>query len=399
MIAIIAQNAAASLASCGSFACTLAAGRGDDSSSVLRFLYPHKFLEDPLRVLVSALVCALLVGVANAQNNTQPVVKPRVSTPVQELPSPNADTKVAPDAPVITIQGLCEKSQAAADCKTVVTRAEFEKVVNAIQPNMPKQQQKAMATQYVAALLLAQRAHEAGLDQGPKFDEQMQLQRLQLLARLAQEDMQKSASQVSDADIQAYYKQHSNEFQSISYDRLYVPKQKVDAAQIKPDDPEAQKKREASESAMKEEADKLRARAAAGEDFTKLQQDAYDFAGQKLKATNTRVDNVTKGRFPASDASIFELKVGEVSPVLNDPQAYMIYKIEAKKDQALDEVRPEITRALEQQRFQQESTDLRKTVTEKTSYDDAYFAAPAAPTLRNPGEPTPVPSTPPAGKK
>jgi hypothetical protein len=173
----------------------------------------------------------------------------------------------------------------------------------------------------------------------------------------------------------------------------------VDAAQIKPDDPEAQKKREASESAMKEEADKLRARAAAGEDFTKLQQDAYDFAGQKLKATNTRVDNVTKGRFPASDASIFELKVGEVSPVLNDPQAYMIYKIEAKKDQALDEVRPEITRALEQQRFQQESTDLRKTVTEKTSYDDAYFAAPAAPTLRNPGEPTPVPSTPPAGKK
>jgi hypothetical protein len=110
---------------------------------------------------------------------------------------------------------------------------------------------------------------------------------------------------------------------------------------------------------------------------------------------------VTKGHFPPSDASIFELKVGEVSPVLNDPQAYMIYKIEAKKDQALDEVRPEITRALQQQKMQQESTDLRKTATEKTTYDDAYFAVPAPPTLRNPGEPAPAPAPPttPAGKK
>ena len=354
-----------------------------------------------MRIFVSGLVFALLAGVAAGQNNSQPVVKPRVSAPVQDLPTPGSDSKVSPDAPVITIQGFCDKSTAAADCKTVVTRAQFEKVVNAIQPNMPKQQQKAMATQYVAALLLAQRAHEAGLDQGPNFDEQMQLQRLQLLARLAQEDMQKTASKISDADAEAYYKQHSNEFQAISYDRLYVPKQKVEATQTKPDDPDGQKKREASEAAMKEEADKLRARAAAGEDFTKLQQEAYDFAGQKIQAKTTRVDNVTKGRFPSSDASIFELKVGEVSPVLNDPQAYMVYKIEAKKDQPLDEVRPEITRALEQQKLQQESTELRKTVTEKTTYDEAYFAVPAPPTLRNPGEPAPAPapSPAPAGKK
>ncbi len=194
---------------------------------MLGFLYPENFWRIPLRVFTYGLVCALLVGFAAGQNNTQPVVKPRVGTPVQELPAPGPDTKISPDAPVITIQGFCE-NKAAADCKTVITRAQFEKVVNAISPNMPKQQQKAVATQYVAALLLAQRAHEAGLDQGPNFDEQMQLQRLQLLARLAQEDMQKSASQIGDADIEAYYKQHSGEFQTISYERLYVPKQKVE---------------------------------------------------------------------------------------------------------------------------------------------------------------------------
>src|SRR5581483_4552551 len=110
------------------------------------FFYPQNFWRIRLRIFVSGLVCVLLAGVATGQSNTQPVVKPRVSTPVQELPGPAADTKVAPEAPVITIQGFCDKSKAAADCKTVITRAEFEKIVNALQPNMPKQQQKALAT-------------------------------------------------------------------------------------------------------------------------------------------------------------------------------------------------------------------------------------------------------------
>ena len=144
---------------------------------------------------------------------------------------------------MITIQGACEKGDVRLPiAKLVVTRAEFEKVVNAVQPNMPKPQQRQFAARYVAALVLANRAHEMGLDRGPEFDEQMQLQRLQLLARLAGENMQKEASNVSDAEIEAYYKQHSNEFQTISYDKLYVAKTKQgDAATQKPTDPRCPK--------------------------------------------------------------------------------------------------------------------------------------------------------------
>ena len=361
-----------------------------------------------MRNIAIGLACVLLASVALGQANSEPVLKPRTNTTVEDLPVASADQKVSPDAPVITIQGVCDKSRGAApaDCKMVVTRAEFEKVVNAIQPNMSKPQQKQFATRYVAALVLAQRAHELGLDHGPEFDEQMQLQRLQLLARLAGENMQKEASNISDAEIEAYYKQHSNDFQTISYDKLYVAKVKqVDPASQKPNDPDAQKKREASEAAMKEEADKLHIRAAAGEDFVKLQQEAYDFAGQKLtaKADTVRVNNVAKAHFPPSDASVFDLKIGDVSPVLNDPQGYMIYKVEAKQEQPLADVRTEVTRVLQQQRLQQVSQDLQKTATEKTSYDDAYFAVPAAPpapSLRNPGEAPPPPTgTPAPGKK
>ena len=352
-----------------------------------------------MRTLATGLVCVLLTGAAAAQSNSGPVLQPRNSKPVEELPAPGPEQKISPDAPIITLDGVCDKGTAAADCKTVVTRAEFERMVNALMPNMPKQQQKGFAARYAAALLLAQRAHDQGLDKTPEFEVQLQLQRLQTLAQLGQQSMDREAAQVSDADIAAYYKQHTNDFQLLSYDRLYIPKQKqTDAASLKPNDPEAQKQREASEAAMKEEADKLRARAAGGEDFTKLQQDAYDFSGQKLKATSTRVDNVAKAHFPPSDTSVFDLKIGEVSPVLNDPQAYMIYKVEAKKDQPLEEVKPEITRILQQQKVQQARQDLQKTAAEKTKLDEAYFAVPAPPSLREPGE-SAAPSAPSTGTK
>jgi hypothetical protein len=352
-----------------------------------------------LRAFLSGLVCLLVAGMASAQANSQPVLKPRPNQ-VEEL-QPAQDSSLPPDAAVITVNGVCDKSgRAASDCKTVITRAEFERVINAIQPNMPKAQQKQIATRYVNILLLADKAKQLGLDHGPAFDEQMHLARLQLLARLGGEQIQKDAAKVSDTEIDDYYRQHSADFRTLSYDKIYVPKQKQeDAANQKPTDPEAQKRREASEAEMKQEADKLRARAAAGEDFAKLQQEAYDFAGMKLKATNTHVDKVRRNALPATDSAIFQLKKDEVSQVFNDPQGYMIYKVQDFQDQPLADIREEVSRALQSQKLKQASEALQKIEASDTTYDKAYFATPAAPTLHNPGE-TPTPANPsPPGKK
>ena len=157
------------------------------------------------------LVCLLLTGFVYAQSNSSPVLKPRAAPPVQDLPVNGDNANVAPDAPIITIKGLCDKpaaGAASADCKTVVTRAEFEKVIKAVRPNMPKQQMKQLASGYAQLLILAGKAHEFGIDQGADFDEQMYLQRLQVLARLAGERLQKEAAQVSDAEIESYFKEH-----------------------------------------------------------------------------------------------------------------------------------------------------------------------------------------------
>lgn len=352
-----------------------------------------------MKVLQIVLVCLLAAGCALAQANSQPVT-PDPKTSVQELPStPGASVRES-DA-VITIRGVCDKTSGAAnsDCSTVVTREQWEKLINAIQPNMPKQAQKQLASRYVQAVVLATKAHEMGLDKGPAFDEQMYLSRLQLLARMAGEQLQKDAGKVSDEEVENYYKQHSGEFKTITYEKIFVPKQKQGTTPASATGPDAEKKRQAAEAEMKAEAEKLRTRAASGENFTKLQQEAYDFAGMKLTASNTRVDKVRKSSLLAGDVSIFDLKKGEVSSVITDPQGFMIYKVEDFQDQPLTEVKEEVSRAAQQEKLKSAFADMQKSATENTTYDDAYFAVPAPPTLKKPGESSaPAPSKPPGQK-
>lgn len=346
------------------------------------------------------LVCLLLAGAALTQTTSPaPTLKPRPADPNELVPQSNPG--VSPDTPVITVQGLCKRAAnttaTPSDCQTAITRAQFERVINAIQPNMPPAAKKQFATRYVTVLLLAEKAHELGLDQGPQFDEQLELARLQVLSRLAGERLQKDSANVPETEIEDYYHQHAADYKTISFDRIYVPKQKqTETPADKPNDADAQKKRETSEAEMKAEADKLRARAAGGEDFAKLQQEAYDFAGNKMKATNTKTENVRKTAVPASDASIFDLKAGEVSQVFNDPSGFMIYKVEEIKDLPVSSVHDEIARTLQGERMKSSFDSLQNSA--KTTYDNAYFGTPVPPSLKKPGE-GPTAQAPAPGKK
>lgn len=356
-----------------------------------------------MKTFQTVLACLVLAGVGIAQSNSAgPSLTPRTASPAADTAAAAATSSVAPDAAVITVQGLCDKpagsSASAANCKTVITRAEFEKAVNAIQPNMPDAGKRQLATGYVTALFFAQKAHEAGLDHGPDFDEKLYLTRLQLLATLGRGQVHKDAANVTDAEVEAYYHDHILDYKTISFERLYIPKlKKMDPAAQNVNDPDLQKTREASQADMKAEADKLRVRAAAGEDFSKLQQEAYDFGGYtQIKASNPKVDKVRKTGIPPADASVFELKVGEVSQVFTDPGGFVIYKVEAIEDVPAASVHDEISRVLATGREKGAIESLQNA----TKLDDAYFTPPAAPptaappTLRGLGDGAPTPSSP-----
>jgi len=351
------------------------------------------------------LVCLLLAAMSWGQaSSTSAPVAQQSGAPAGAAVNP-ADSKeaeaakVAPDAPVITINGLCDNPPAdkAADpnCKSVITRAEFEKILDAIQPNMPPRARRQFAMRYSSALVTAHKAHEMGLDQGPKFEDRMKLMRMQVLTQLFNQAVQDKAAQISDKDIEDYYTSKSADFEEADLQRIVVPRsQQLPASKVKLS-ATAQKKREKdAEEVMQKEADKLRARAVAGEDFAKLQNAAYALAALKAKPPTTKLEKMRRAALPPAQASVMDLKTGEVSTVFSDASGYTIYKVGAKDVEPLDKAKDEIKGALRTQRIQEQMKAVQEAGT--PTLDEGYFGAEMGPGHGMPLPPPPSPSTKPA---
>jgi hypothetical protein len=313
--------------------------------------------------------------------------------------APNKAAQVSPDAAVITIKGLCASSAqgktGAQDCKTVITRSQFEAIVDALQPNMPQRVRRQFATRYANALVMSRKAEELGLDKGPEFEERMRLQRIQVLSQELNKEMQDKASQVSDQEIQDYYRANLDKFAQVDVDRIYVPKMQQRAAAVskdkdddddkKPAAAEGQKGGEDSGQAMKTEADKLRARAVAGADFAKLQAEAFQAAGLKSNPPNVSLGKMRRATLPPDQAMVMDLKPGQISPVIADQSGYFIYKVKSADTMPLDQAKEEIRGILRAQRMQEETRSLQDAAT--TSLDEAYFGPEASPRAPMPGGP------------
>src|SRR5664279_5017730 len=95
------------------------------------------------------LVCLLFVGVAYAQSG-QPNTPPPAGGQVEQGPAAPAaapEMKIAPDDTVITLKGFCADSAQTGDaCKTAISRAQFEKLSEALQPGMPPAIRRQLAT-------------------------------------------------------------------------------------------------------------------------------------------------------------------------------------------------------------------------------------------------------------
>jgi hypothetical protein len=325
-------------------------------------------------------VLALLPAVAFAQT-----AKPATSSQTQGVKAPthsaaSSKSSTASNPTVVIIQGMCatpaKKTGATeAACKTTISKSEFEKMVNAIQPEMPASQQRQFADRYAMALVMAHDAHEKGLDRGPQFEEMMKLMRIQVLAQAMAKNVREQASKVSESDEENYYKTNAANYQEADLERIYIPlaKQVTPKQGEKPED--IKKERDASEADMKKEAESLHTRAAAGEDFNKLQSDAFDAAGMKVASPNTKVSKVREGSFPVEQRSIFSLKDGGVSQLITTPGGYLIYKVDSKTTLPFSTVKEEIHNMLQNQNSQKAMQAIEQSV--KLSFDEDYFKTPS----------------------
>lgn len=316
-------------------------------------------------------------------------------------PAPRAST-IGPNDPVITVRGLCDASiqsktakptspKTSADCKTVITRAQFESLVNALQPEMAPTMKKKLSELYPTMILMAHTAQKRGYDKSPQFRELMQFSRLQVLSMQLNRAVQKQAENVPPADIEKYYKENPAGFEQLSLQRIFVPKSKPpQAANDKTNAAAATQPAKSDEDATKQEAELLQTRAAAGEDFDKLQKEAYDFAGLATPVPGSNVKALASELSPAQRA-VLDLKPGEVSHVLAESNGFYIYKFLAKEQKPFDDkAREDIKSKLAQQRFQSTMEELHKSFV--TTLSDTYFGTAPAEAGPNHGMPAPPPT-------
>ena len=311
--------------------------------------------------------CLLLASLAYGQ--AAPPATPSAAGDVPEV-------KVGPEDAVITLNGFCaDATQVGAACKTVITRAQFEKLTEALQPGMSLSLRLNVANAYTRNLRMAAAAEKRGLDKTPAFEEAMRYARMQLLAQDLTRALQAEANEISEAELEDYYKENQSSYEQATLARIFVPRTKQsDAAQGEHE--EAQTK--VDEDAMVKVAGELRVRAVNGEDPDKLQIEAYTEAGVPRTNSDTKMEKVRRATLPPRHESVMEMKPGEVSEVISDPGgAHFIYKMISKQTLTLGEAKAEIRGAISSQRYR----DSVKSFQGDVVFSDAYFNPPGKPAV------------------
>jgi hypothetical protein len=391
----------------------------------------------------SWLLCVFVGSLAWGQAQPETTPSPSAAT---KAPEPAAE--VPENAVVLTIKGVCpatpkttvasqtgaSKTAAVAakkpsDCKTEITRAQFEKIANGLSPTVTPQLKRQLEQALPRFMAMSEAAKAQGLDKTPQFQETLKIAKMQILTTELQRKVQEDADKVPETEIADYYKKNPEAYEQYSLDRLFLPRYKQVEADEQDTGKEPEKltddqqkakeaadkaKQEQGEQALNKLADTLRARAAAGEDFAKLQKEAFEASGTRVDSPTVNLPTVRRTGLPPAHAVVFELKVGEVSQVISDNGGHYIYKVVSKEVLPLDDkVKTEIHNKLKSEHMKE--TMDKYTNSFQAVPNEAYFGPPGpagpagmhqAPPPRMPhpqmapppDQPQAQPSTPPAAQ-
>jgi len=332
------------------------------------------------------LACLLLAGLAYGQAApaTPPAAGAKAEQGATVAPDKAPETKVGPDDPVITLKGFCADAVQQGDaCKTVISRTQFEKLAEEQQPGMSPAMGRRLANGYATLLRMSAAAEKRGLDKGATFDDLMRFARMQQLAMQLNRALREDSTKVSDADLEDYYKKNEASYEQATLARIVIAR----AKQIKPavattkpgekaganapaPPPPSEEQQKVAQEAMTKLAAELRVRAANGEDPDTLQKEAYAAAGLPGNAPTTKLEKARRSTLPPGHQAVMDLKPGEVSEVISDPNGgHYIYKLVSKQTLSLETVKPDIQKIISTQRYRDSMQGFQGNV----DLNEAYF--------------------------
>jgi parvulin-like peptidyl-prolyl isomerase len=269
---------------------------------------------------------------------------------------------LGPATPVITMRGLCQNQppllhlgetlppysdkpadgakggSASSDCDTVVTRSQFENLMNAINPASRPEKRRRFAQDYPETVLYAEQARQLNLDKTPEFQELVKYRTLDALAQIYKHYMQEMAAETSDAAVAKFYKEHPERFEQFALKRIFVPKDKLH------DEAHPATDVAAEEAQMKKVAEQIRQEIAAGGDFDALQDKAYKAAGDNESALETDLgDKWTRDNLPPGYLKVVEtMKPGQVAEPVLFGDGWYIFKLISTRMIPLNEAKPQM---------------------------------------------------------
>ncbi len=307
---------------------------------------------------------------ANGQNAEAPAAGATAAS----KPAPAA-SNVPMNEPVLTLKGACESKAGSTpppDCVSSLTREQFEKLTNALQPAdrgpVPPEIKRKFANQYAKLLIFADAARQLGLENDPKVEQIFTFAQNQILAEALNQHYAQEYAHPSDQAIQDYYNQNPKKFVEVTLERIVIPRPPAGGEKPAP-----------SEAEQKAYAEKIRERWIAGEDPVKLQKEAMDHNGVSSGAPDVNVGARRAGSMPDAQSSVFDLKAGEYSQIFSDPAMSYIYKVLSTRELPLSDVKSSISGTLQHQLYSDKIQQLQSSVT--PVLNEAYFGPEPPPGL------------------
>ena len=165
-----------------------------------------------------------------------PTVLPRTSAPRQRIrqagaagttPGSAKAGNVAPDTPVVTMEGVCQDKQPKSPCKTVVTREDLDRFIGAAAPDTSSAARSRAAIQYARTVAFSALAEQQGLDKNAVLAKELELQlkllRMRILATAFVQNLEQQSTTVLGSEVERYYQLHRDQYEQAQVRRVAIP--------------------------------------------------------------------------------------------------------------------------------------------------------------------------------
>ncbi len=220
--------------------------------------------------------------------------------------------------------------------------------------------------QYALSLRLVEIAEEQGLDRKTPYREQLEWVRTNILSQARMNEYSDGIN-IGRKEEKEYYEAHKDDYTRAKVKVIYIPfgdertaGQVIDGEKV------------LSEQEARELIEKIRAEIAAGADFVEM-------VKRYSKDETSKAKDGDFGTIRKSDKipehikeAIFQLKAGEVTEPLRQPNGYYLFKVEEIGVQSIDEVRQTMNRQAKAAKFREWFDSVRRSV--KVEFEnEEYF--------------------------